>query len=115
MLGWHFIIYDRSPEELDRDPPGIDSAHVLAQWLAAAGGLNWITELVQSGKATQTDFHGYPMRYQTRFADLQSVLRNGPPTDPKRWDGIHGLQQFEDRIARCSGAQIVTVTAWDRD
>ena len=67
------------------------------------------------GQATHTDFHGYPMRYQTHFADIQAVLPNGPPTDPKRWDGIHDLQQFEDRIARCSNAQVVTVTAWDRD
>ncbi|MEU8435965.1 hypothetical protein AB0F18_24240 [Streptomyces sp. NPDC029216] len=112
MLGWQITIWCRTPEELDRSRYGHSTA-VLARWEDThVRALNWLTELVEAGKAEQLEVSGYPSRWTTRAGEALPLLADGPP-NPART--AHRLMEWNtDLMASCPADQVLTIEAWDQ-
>lgn len=124
MIGWWVVISAQSPEERDRTALEDRKAAILAQWEVGPGGIEWIAQLVQAGKAIQLSGSGYPNRYTANAGDVLPLLVGGPPAHtgpaiigddyvmPANWRG--NIELHADRLAVCSVDQVLTIDAWDQ-
>ncbi|MCX4545920.1 hypothetical protein [Streptomyces sp. NBC_01565] len=108
------IISSQTPEQRDRSTVDDRKAMILASWDVGLFGLDWLTALVQDGKARQLSGDGYPNRYTARAADVLPLLAHGVPpnADPHFDPGRMILHQ--DRVAACPADQVLTIDAWDQ-
>jgi hypothetical protein len=123
MMGWWIVIAQQTPEERDANPDKKSS--VIASWESSLGGLDWLDELTERGKATQLTKNGYPTRYAAFACDLVPLLVDGPPKHydlpiigdgyvmPNGWSGNININQ--EKLATCPPGQILTIDAWDLD
>ncbi len=119
MLGWLIIISKQVP--LPAEMP--ERAYELARWETGLGGIDWIKRLVKEGKASQTLFGGYPLRFSAAARDVLPLIESGPPPyegllrmrddGPTRegWNGPATIDQA--KIRECSPDQQLTIDAWD--
>ena len=120
MAGWWTIISTETPEQM-ADLAKVNKDAILATWEAGLGGLGWITQLCQQGKATQLTCNGFPNRYTALASDLTPLLASGiaeaqegvfQEDRPAGWPGSITLHQ--GRIAACQPGQALTVEVWDQ-
>lgn len=123
MIGWWIVIAAQTPEEYDRvtnDP----AATVLATWETGLGGIAWLRNLTEEGKAAQLSTGGYPNRYTAKAGDVLPLLADGPPAHagptvigedyvmPSHWIG--NVIMHPGKIAACPPDQLLTIEAWDQ-
>jgi hypothetical protein len=121
MIGWWIVIAAQTPEE--RDAPHSDhKAAVLATWETSVGGIDWVTKLIQEGKATQLSRSGYPNRYTANACDVVPMLVKGIPDHddmtiigddyvmPAGWKGNITMH----RDTACPPDQVLTIEFWDQ-
>ncbi|MEU5418858.1 hypothetical protein ACH4UT_14195 [Streptomyces sp. NPDC020799] len=114
MLGWEITVWRRTPEELDRDRYG-HSAATLARWEDRhVGALNWLTELVEAGKAEQLAVSGYPSRWTARAGDTLHLLADGSPNQAGNAHHVRLIEWNTDLMAACPADQVLTIEAWDQ-
>ena len=79
MLGWHISIYRQA--DGGASPATTESIRStrLAVWQTGLGGLDWVQELVQAGKAIDLGGNGYPCRYTAAAENLIPRIEDGPP------------------------------------
>lgn len=89
----------------------------LAVWQAGLGGIYWLDQLVDAGKAAHTLRGGFPESYLIRCSDFRSRLRAGlpnelshEPPESERWPGRTTVdaRQVED----CDAEEWLLVEAW---
>jgi hypothetical protein len=123
MLGWHISIYRQkdggtSPATFE-SPEGAR----LAVWQTGIGGLDWLNELVKTGKAIDLGGNGYPCRYTATAQYLAPQIDETPPGARTHWlldAGDVVTDKWEgktvvDRAATvdCSLDEWLLVEAWD--
>lgn len=121
MLGWYFFIYTQSDRSEDQTA---GNAPKLASWEAGIGGTDWLTDLVNAGRANSLGGNGYPNRFTLTAGVLQSTLRFGLPKHggfpvigddyflPAGWTGNDQID-FE-RLQSIDPNEIVLVDVWDQ-
>lgn len=114
MLAYHLII-DRvnAPED----------APSLATWFVDPGGLHWLDDLVQAGKAT-AEGNGYPFRFHARAGDVLPLILDGPPDHEGPFIVgedyvLPGAATWEveldrEQIAQCRPEEMLRIVAWDQ-
>lgn len=124
MIGWWIVVSAQTPEERDRTALEDRKAAILAQWEVGPGGLEWLAQLVQAGRAAQLSASGYPNRYTATAGDVLPLLAGGPPPHtgpaiigddyvmPANWRGK--IELHADRLAACPVDQVLTIDAWDQ-
>ena len=123
MLGWNIGVYRQGTEATEPATFESDSADRVAVWQTGLGGLRWIDDLVEQGRAVALGGNGYPLRYTARAADLVPVIEQGPPNANTHW--IYGVNDtlgpawdgktvFHEDVARdCSPDEWLLIEAWD--
>jgi hypothetical protein len=123
MLGWNISIYRQTTDgtlpATEESPEGTR----LAVWQTGLGGLNWVYELVKSGKAIDLGGNGYPCRYTASAENLIPRIINEPPGAKRIWSsGLHDIltEKWEgmtviDRVAAaaCRPDEWLLIVAWD--
>lgn len=99
----------QTPEERDRTTDS--KSAVLANWEAAPGGIGWLHQLVNAGKASRLSFSGYPNRFTVQAINVLPLLAGGPPPHqgpaiigddyitPANWKG--NVIFHQGRVAAC--------------
>jgi len=85
MLGWHISVYHQADKGSSPATTMSPTGKRLAVWQTGLGGLNWINELVEKGKAVDLGGNGYPSRYTARAKHLIPYIKDGPPLAKKIW------------------------------
>lgn len=113
MGGWNISISTLTQEEKDRaDIPTIRAGQ-LAHWdVYRHGGLDWIDDLVASGKAVQLAKGGYPNRYTANAADVLPHIED-EHIKASEFDRSHRWKVHKERIAACRDDQLLTLYVWD--
>ena len=124
MIGWWIVVSTQAPEERDRADQEVRRAAILAQWEVGLGGIEWLAQLVQAGKAAQLSGSGYPNRYTASAGDVLPLLAGGPPSHtgpaiigddyvmPANWRGK--IELHADSLAACPVGHVLTIDAWDQ-
>lgn len=123
MLGWHITVY-RQADGGD-SPAKTQSAKGarIAVWQTGLYGLEWLDELVKTGKAISLGGNGYPLWFTAPAGSLLPVVLDKPPwahdvwmCDPgdiitDKWVG----KTVVDRAAaaQCQPDEWLFVVAWD--
>ena len=123
MLGWHISIY--SQKDGGQAAPTAESPEGtrLAVWQTGSGGLDWLDELVKSGKAISLGGNGYPTRFTAIAEHLVPRILEQPPgartpwtydahdilTD--KWEGQTVINRAA--AAQCQASEWLLVVAWD--
>jgi hypothetical protein len=123
MLGWHISIYRQtdggaSPAK-NENPEGAR----LGVWQTGLGGLDWVYELVEAGKAIDLGGNGYPCRYTATAEHLIPRIINGPPGARQNWaSGPEDIltEKWEGKtvldnavVAACLPDEWLLIEAWD--
>lgn len=122
MIGWDITIYASAPDALSAHSGEERRANRLAQWIAGAGGINWLEELVRDGKATsltQQFSWGYPSLFTAKASDvlplLSELIAELPPRHFEEWTQSKGDREvFQERCATCAPDTVLTIEAWDQ-
>ena len=113
MLGWWIVV--------ERD--GAENAPAIASWEASIAGIDWLDDLVATGKAEQTLFNGYPNAFGASAADVLPLIENGPPKHSSPlvvgddyvsiggWS--RGFRFDKAQAAACDPNDRLTIEAWD--
>lgn len=124
MLGWWIVVSKQSPSEWDQADQDSRRAARLAQWEAGIDGIDWLTKLVELGRAEQVARSGYPNRYTALARDVLPLLDDKPPAPggtqiigddyatTSRWRG--NMERNDSLIGSCSPDQLLTIDAWDQ-
>ena len=87
--------------------------HVIASWATDYDGLDWIEDLVKTGKAIRLQGSGWPSLYTATAENLISQIIDGPP---KAKDYLSsGVGQQSANAAACSPDEWLWIKAWDQD
>jgi hypothetical protein len=76
-LGWHISVYRQTG---DRSAPATANAERgarIAVWQTRLWGLQWIDDLVKSGRGHSLGGNGYPSRYTALTRDLLPTIMAG--------------------------------------
>jgi hypothetical protein len=122
MLGWIISIYrKKSRLTLPATAKSVQGEQ-LATWQSGLWGLQWMDELVESGKGIQLQRGGYPNLYTGRSKDILPRISD-PPDVHTSWfcgpydlagDGWEGRTVIDaTAIARCSPDEWLIIQAWD--
>lgn len=120
MSGWWTIISTQTPEQM-ADLAKVNKDAILATWEAGLGGLGWITQLCEQGKATQLSSNGFPNRYTASADVIAPLLLAGiaeaqdgdfPQDKLTGWPGC--ITVYPERVAACSPGQLLTIEVWDQ-
>jgi hypothetical protein len=89
---------------------------LVASWEAGVRSMWFLTrDLVETGKATQLSFNGYPNRFTVAAGDLVPFIIDGPPT----WKDEHGQEHTgrlaisREKLAALPADHMLTVDLWD--
>jgi len=87
--------------------------YVIASWYTDYDGLDWIEDLVKTGKAIRLQGGGWPSLYTATAENLISQIIDGPP---KAKDYLSsGVGQQSANAAACSPDEWLWIKAWDQD
>lgn len=101
--------------------------HLLAAWKTSLGGINWLTTLVEEGKATWEKSDGdYSWRFITKASNILPVIAAGHLTHEGGWvfkdnpaeeqvtrlSWSESAQLWPKNIAKCAPEALLTVDAW---
>lgn len=123
MLGWHISIYRQADGGLS--PATAESAKDirLAVWQTGLGGLDWILELVEAGKAIDLGGNGYPCQYTATAENLLPRIIDEPPGALLVWaSGADDIitEKWEGRTVidhsaanDCRPDEWLLIVAWD--
>lgn len=120
MSGWWTIISTETPEQM-ADLAKVNKDAILATWDAGLGGLGWITQLCEQGKATQLTCNGFPNRYTASADVIEPLLMAGiaeaqdgdfPQDKLTGWPGC--ITVYPERVAACLPGQLLTIEVWDQ-
>ena len=120
MSGWWTIISTETPEQM-ADLAKVNKDAILATWEAGLGGLGWITQLCEQGKATQLSSNGFPNRYTASADVIAPLLLAGiaeaqdgdfPQDKLMGWPGC--ITVYPERVAACLPGQLLTIEVWDQ-
>lgn len=142
MLGWNFGVHRFAAPELRGHqgdlgsisaliaartgalevPQATGEDRLLAAWRAGLGGIYWLDELVDAGKAAHTMRGGYPESYLVRCEDFRTRIRAGLPNEQAGWPAeLHDAQEPERRggpivdereLQDCDAGEWLLVEAW---
>jgi hypothetical protein len=124
MLGWHISVY-RQADDKRAAPATTESREGgrLAVWQTGLGGLDWIDELVNEGKAINLGGSGITLFYTAIADHLIPHIVDGPPgarntwalgpTDiiTEKWDGKTVIDRAA--VADCCLDEWLLIVAWD--
>ena len=123
MLGWNISVYRQ-----DRDGSSPATAESvagarLAVWQTGSEGLDWITELVKTGKVKSLGGDGYPFWYTATAENIIPQIIDEPPMAKRVWVyGVNDIitEQWEGqtvidsmRAAACRPDEWLLIEAWD--
>jgi hypothetical protein len=123
MLGWHISLYKQ--QDGGTSPAKAESSEGtrLAVWQTGLDGLDWLRELVKSGKAIDLGGNGYPLRFTSTAEYLVPRIIEKPPEARTTWVSGAGdilTDKWEgktviDRAAakQCRFDEWLLVEAWD--
>jgi hypothetical protein len=123
MLGWHISIYRQTDE--GKSPATFESPEGsrLAVWQAGVGGLDWLSKLIDEGKAISLGGSGYPYRFTATAAHLIPHFIESPPQAHDKWllgagdivtDNWEGKTVIDGNAAtQCRPDEWLLVEAWD--
>jgi hypothetical protein len=109
MLGWEIRVY-RQPDRVS-SPATAGSAEgtLLSGWRTGLGGLDWIDELVTTGKAIDLGGNGYPRRYRVMAGYILPRVTQMSSGANDQNTGVDGTAIF-----RCRLDEWLLVEAWDQ-
>lgn len=123
MLGW-WITVIQSPIENERDrTTSAGKEKQLAAWEAGVGSIDWLDQLVETGKISVERHGGYPDYYYGRAGEILPPIAQGPPDyqgmpvigedyfAPAGW--IKVLHFNEEMLTACPPDEQITVMVWD--
>lgn len=123
MLGWHISVYKQGESSASPATAQTSAGARLAVWQTGIGGLHWLDELVEAGKAIDLGGNGYPCRYTATAEHLIPRVIDGPPQARNTWmreasDVV--TDQWAGRTivdhaaaAQCRPEEWLLVEAWD--
>ncbi len=82
---------------------------ILASWNSSWGALEWITELVKQGKATQHGKYGYPNSYTALAKDVLPLIK----TMSKGFSSVRSKKLHNENIKNCSLEEELRIEACD--
>ena len=85
---------------------------VLAAWQTDYDGLDWIEDLVKTGKAIRLRGGGWPSLYTATAENLISQIIDGPPR-AKDYGSSGGDSFSSAKAAACSPDEWLRIEAWD--
>ena len=105
-----------SPAAVPKDPSKgflpTFNRQVLAAWQTDYDGLDWIEDLVKTGKAIRLRGGGWPSLYTATAENLISQIIDGPP---KAKDYLLEECLQSANAAACSPDEWLWIKAWDQD
>ena len=105
MLGWHISVYRKAD---DSDPSGdISYGTRVAVWQTGFRGLQWIDQLVKSGKGIDLGGDVYPLRYSIQAGHVIPQILDGPPEANEVW--IRGPEDIVNE--KWAGKTVIDVAA----
>ncbi len=123
MLGWHIGVYRQKDGGAEAATFSSAKGDRIAVWQARLGGLDWVNELFQEGRAIRLGANGYPSSFTARASDVLPILAEGPPEARKHWvsgpndiltDKWEGKTTFNDEVSRaCDPEEWLIIEAWD--
>jgi len=89
------------------------SEATLANWDADASGLEWLDELVATGKAQKLRNDGFPTSYEARAGDVLPLAYEvtGKISSKRK---LFKPDFRQERIEACFPDDMVTIEAWDQ-
>jgi len=125
MIGWYISIYRQTDEGASPAPAESPTGKRLVVWQTRGfGGLDWIDELVQKGKAIDLGGDGYPRRYTATAEHLIPGFIDGPQgaqdtLECEESDILTEKREGKmviDRVATaaCRPDEWLMVEAWDK-
>lgn len=78
MLGWYISVYDTTAVDTPSkaiDRKEFERQHLIANWEAGLGGLDWIDTLVNEDKGQCLGGDGYPLRYRVVAHDFFEAMK----------------------------------------
>jgi len=122
MLGWHVSVYRQKDGGTSPAKSESTQGTRLAVWQTGVNGLNWIDELVRTGKAIHLGGNGYPLRFTSTSEVLVPRIKE-PPEAKAVWTSGPG-DVLTDKwagktmvdlgaIAECRPGEWLLVEAWD--
>jgi hypothetical protein len=123
MLGWHISVYRQEDGGAAAATAGSSRGTRLAVWQTGLHGLEWLDELVKSGKAINLGGNGYPLRYTATAEVLVPRIIEKPPEARTPWTSGAGdilTDKWEGKTVidcaaadECRSEEWLLVEAWD--
>ncbi len=105
VVGWEVTV--------ERQIEGKDVREkILASWGVGWGGLQWIKELVEQGKATQHETYGYPNSYKALAKDILPLIKDRG--SQKVYSMSRSVKIDYEKIKECSPDEELLIEAWDQ-
>jgi len=116
------VVLDSTLENGDELEDFLDTLS-LASWSAGIGGIKWLEELFEDGKATRSG-DGYPVRYRSTAGVILPIIAAGIPFGkspqvigddyflPRNWGG--DVKIHTDKVKDCKPNDILLIDAWDQ-
>lgn len=123
MLGWNIGVFRQTNGGASPATAESPEGARLAVWQTGLFGLDWIRELVATGKAIALGGNGYPCRYTATAENLIPWIIDKPPGAREtwvceahdilleRWEGKTVIDRAE--AAACRPDEWLLIEAWD--
>ena len=85
MIGWWIGVFRQAHGGNAPASADAEQGVRLAVWQAELWGLDWLTDLVRSGRAIDLGGDGYPSLFTAQCKDLLPRIRSGPPAARPVW------------------------------
>ena len=124
LIGWWIGVFRQADGGSEPASADAERGVRLAVWQAELWGLDWLTDLVRSGRAIDLGGDGYPSLLTAKSKDLLPPIRSGPPAarpvwiadaddiiDHSKWPGKTTID--EAAIDDCSPEEWLLVVVFD--
>jgi hypothetical protein len=123
MLGWHISVYRQADGGASPATAESVRGERVAVWQTGLGGLDWVYELVEAGRALHLGDNGYPYWYTATAENLIPRIEAGPPEANLVWRYDEGdilTDKWEGKTvidraatAACRPDEWMLIEAWD--
>jgi hypothetical protein len=124
MLGWLVCIYRQTNSGTLPATNTQQDEGLIAKWQTGLGGLDWLNQLVNEGKAIEVaGNNGYPIRYTATSKYIIPYIVDNPPNAMENWIADEGdvlLPSWTGRteinkieIDKCRPDEWLLIETWD--